>query len=253
MTKNEKLETSIAKTRNTIKSDRLDMSFGEIMNLYEDEELIITPEYQRAYRWSKEQKTLFIESILLGIPVPPIFVAEDKESIWELVDGLQRIATILSFFGKLKDSINNNLVLDKGDIISELLGIDCQKMPVRLLNTIRRAICRVEILRWDSVLDMRYELFSRLNTTASPLTDQEIRNCIFRSHGNNFNQQLQELASEQKFREVVALSDKDYREMFAEELVLRVFCFQNGFFNYRFFTETPYRVYGKRYQRENRL
>ncbi|MFN6036372.1 MAG: DUF262 domain-containing protein, partial [Dolichospermum sp.] len=70
--------------------------------MYEDKEIVIKPAFQRYFRWDEEQRTRFIESILLGIPIPPIFVAEDGDGVWELVDGLQRISTVLSFFGVLK-------------------------------------------------------------------------------------------------------------------------------------------------------
>ena len=74
----ENLLLSIENSRNTLQTDKLDMSFGEIMSMYEREEIIINPEFQRLYRWSDYQKTRFVESILIGIPIPPIFVAEDK-------------------------------------------------------------------------------------------------------------------------------------------------------------------------------
>ena len=206
------------------------MSFGEIISLYDEGELIITPEYQRAFRWKDEQKTDFIESILLGIPVPPVFVAEDEEGKWELVDGLQRISTILSFFGDLKQNeAKNNLRLKSGSIIKELDGVTKDSIPKKLSNTIRRSICRVEILRWDGSIDMRYELFSRLNTTSSPLTHQEIRNCIFRSHGNDFNLLLKEIASNEDFEKISDLSDRHKIEMFGEELILRFFCLQHDY------------------------
>lgn len=77
----------------------MDISFGELINMYKAGELVIRPEYQRLFRWTRTQKTALIESILLGIPVPPVFVAEDGNGIWELVDGLQRVSTIVSFLG----------------------------------------------------------------------------------------------------------------------------------------------------------
>ncbi|CAG7840421.1 hypothetical protein CLOHAE12215_01845 [Clostridium haemolyticum] len=83
-----KLEESIRRARNNLTTDRLDMSYGEIISMYEREEIVIAPEFQRLFRWTDYQKTRFIESILLGIPIPPIFVAEDKDGRWELVDGL---------------------------------------------------------------------------------------------------------------------------------------------------------------------
>ena len=87
----------IKQMRNTLQTDKLDMSFGEIMSMYERNEIIINPEFQRLYRWSHYQKTRFIESIIIGIPIPPIFVAEDENGRWEVVDGLQRLSTIFSF------------------------------------------------------------------------------------------------------------------------------------------------------------
>jgi uncharacterized protein with ParB-like and HNH nuclease domain len=84
----QELENEINYARNNLTTDRLDMSYGEIMSMYERGEIIIDPDFQRLFRWSTFQKTRFIESILLGIPTPPIFVAEDDEGRWELVDGL---------------------------------------------------------------------------------------------------------------------------------------------------------------------
>ena len=99
---NNVLQKEIEEKRNSLTTDRLDMSYGEIISMYQNDDLIINPEFQRLFRWNNYQKTRFIESILLGIPTPPIFVAEDKEGKWELVDGLQRLSTIISFFGLLK-------------------------------------------------------------------------------------------------------------------------------------------------------
>lgn len=223
------IEEQILRLRNNLKTDRLDMSFGEMMNLYQEDVLIIQPEYQRAYRWSEEQKTKFIESILLGIPIPPIFVAEDNDGKWELVDGLQRVSTILSFFGLLKNDIKrkNNFKLTTSDLINNLLeGVDINTLPLKLKLTIQRAVCRVEILRWDSQTDMRYQLFNRLNTGSSPLAPQEIRNCIFTG---SFNNLLQELAKNSDFNKLINPTDKQIDEMFLEELVLRFFAFKDNF------------------------
>lgn len=77
----ESLDKEIASTRNDIRTDKLDVSYGELANLYENEELVIKPEYQRLFRWTPTQKSRFIESILLGFPTPAIFVAEDKHGI----------------------------------------------------------------------------------------------------------------------------------------------------------------------------
>lgn len=73
------LENEILSGRNSLSADRLDMSFGELMNMYSNDELVIDPEFQRLFRWDLDQRSRFIESILLGIPIPSIFVAEDTD------------------------------------------------------------------------------------------------------------------------------------------------------------------------------
>src|SRR6267154_6350799 len=99
----DKLENEIAEARRTISSDGYPMSVGELTNLYRNKELIIRPEFQRLFRWSNTQKTRLMESILLGIPLPSIFVAQTEGGKWELVDGLQRVSTILQLQGELLD------------------------------------------------------------------------------------------------------------------------------------------------------
>lgn len=222
------LEDVIALKRNSLKTDRLDMSFGELMNMYEDGDLFISPEYQRVFRWSVFQQTRFIESVLLGIPIPPIFVAEDDDGRWEVVDGLQRISTIFSFFGLLEQmEEKNNTTLTQGEMIHELEGININTLPLKLKTTIKRSVCRVEIVKWDSQEDIRYELFNRLNTGASPLSDQEIRNCIFRGYTVDLNQVLRDIAQKPEFIELISPSDTKKEQMFLEELVLRYFAFKH--------------------------
>lgn len=216
------LSEKIESTKNSLQTERLDMSFGEIMNIYEDSELIINPEFQRLFRWSKEQQTRFIESLVLGIPIPPIFVAEDDKGKWELVDGLQRISTVLSFFGLLRDGKEKNKwTMSEGELVEELEGYNVDNFPFKSILNIKRTVCRVEIIKWNSRMDMRYELFNRLNTGGTPLTEQEIRNCIFRGTSTKFNEYLTEMSSISEFIELVKITKYKVEKMYLEELVLR--------------------------------
>ncbi|MGE1103393.1 DUF262 domain-containing protein [Peribacillus simplex] len=218
-----KLEKEISDARNNLTTDRLDMSYGEIMSMYDRGEIIINPEFQRLFRWSTYQKTRFIESILLGIPTPPIFVAEDDEGRWELVDGLQRISTMLSFFGELKTQPEkNNWNLIEGDLIKKFDNLSSKQMPLKFQRNIKRTYCRVEILKWDSKLDMRYELFNRLNTGGASLSEQEIRNCIFRGISSEFNDYLDRMAKSETFVNLINVSDQKKSEGYLQELVLRI-------------------------------
>jgi hypothetical protein len=212
----------VIETKNSLSTDRLDMSFGEIMNMFEDKEIIISPEFQRLFRWSIEQQTRFIESILLGIPIPPIFVAEDKNGKWEVVDGLQRISTVLAFFGLLTSMQDKNMsTLCEGELVPLLDGYNVKTLPLKLKLNIKRSVCRIEIIKWNSKRDMRYELFNRLNTGGSPLTDQEIRNCIFRDTSVDFNHYLQRLSEKTIFLILINPSIKQQAELYPQELVLR--------------------------------
>lgn len=219
---NEDLLSAIEESRNTLQTDKLDMSFGEIMSMYEKGEIIINPNFQRLYRWNDYQKTRFIESIIIGIPIPPIFVAEDQNGRWELVDGLQRLSTILSFFGILQNlPEKNNWMLGNGDLISVLDEYKCENLPLKIQLNIKRASCRVEIIKWNSKYDLRFELFNRLNTGGSPLTNQEIRNSLFREVSSTFNDFLKRLADKPNFVLLMNIPQKQIEELYLEELVLR--------------------------------
>lgn len=255
------LETAVLDERKRLSSDRLDISFGELINLYKNGELIIRPQYQRLFRWSEAQKTALIESILLSIPIPPIFVAEDKDGVWELVDGLQRVSTFISFFGDLKSNghqidcqvQSNNLmtneeedideyddegtdvtetknkwILQEGGLVKALQGFNVDTLPGNLKINLKRAVCRVEILRGESSTSMKYELFKRLNSGGSKLTPQEIRNAIYRGVDPRLNELLLKISNNELFRHLTALSTGRLDELYDQELVLRFFAFYNN-------------------------
>lgn len=252
----QKLEKQILDERSRLSTDRMDISFGELLNMYKVGELTIRPEYQRLFRWTGAQKTALIESILLGIPIPPIFVAEDENGVWELVDGLQRISTIISFFGDLdeknlmdntdantgtdtgsstdtdtdEDCVDNKnkWILESGSLIDDLEGFDVDTLPKKYVINIKRAVCRVEILRGESNTAMKYELFKRLNSGGSKLTAQEIRNAIYRGIDPKVNILTEELSKNDIFRKLVSLSAQKRQELYDQELILRFIAFLNN-------------------------
>jgi hypothetical protein len=98
------LEEQIEKAQRAFKARHLNISYSELASMYESQELMIAPFYQRQFHWTDNQKARFIESILLGFPVPAIFVVQNAEGIWELVDGMQRLLTVFEFFGVLNNT-----------------------------------------------------------------------------------------------------------------------------------------------------
>lgn len=226
------ISAEIQKYRQEIKSERMDMSFGEIINMYRDKEIIISPEYQRAFRWDEQRQSDFIESILLGIPFPSIFVATNPDGKWELIDGLQRVSTVLSFFNELKDEDGksypkNGLKLVEGSMLKGLKDVTIDTLPLEYKLQIKRTPCRVEIILKESEFKMRYELFKRLNTGGEGLSRQEIRNCIFRGLDGRYSEFVSELSQNDIFREIVNISISNEEKMYYEELVLRYLTLKN--------------------------
>lgn len=103
------LKEEIEEAKRSVSTDTVQITIGEVSNMYTSKELNILPDFQRLFRWTNERKSNFVESILIGIPIPPVFVYENEDGTWELIDGLQRISTLLEFMGVLKD-------VDTGDV-----------------------------------------------------------------------------------------------------------------------------------------
>ncbi|MBW3466226.1 GmrSD restriction endonuclease domain-containing protein [Arthrospiribacter ruber] len=229
------LEKEIIERRSEIRTDDLSMSIGEWQSLYENKEIDIHPEFQRFYRWSPNQKSNLIESILLGIPIPPIFVSQRKDGIWDVVDGLQRLSTLYEFFGILKDengSIKPPLILEKTKYLPSLEGKKWND-PEDLQNSfgqeqrllIKRSKLSVSIILRESDDKAKFELFQRLNTGGSDLTPQEVRNCILVMINKESFLWLKSLADYQNFQEAISLSDKNNNEQYDIELALRFLIF----------------------------
>jgi len=173
------LQDEIKKAKKEIVSDGYDMSVGEIISLYKEGEISIYPDFpdfQRPFRWKKEQKTRFIESLLLGIPIPPILVFQDEDGIWELIDGLQRLSTIFEFAGILhlpEGGTAPPISLEGTKLLPSLAGkywnstSDQEDNGIGRANQfeIRRARIRVEILRYESDPSAKYEFFQRLRSS----------------------------------------------------------------------------------------
>src|SRR6478672_9756366 len=103
------LQKEIDTQRRQIKADGYPISIGELASMYKEGDLDIHPAFQRFFRWDIDQKSRWIESILLGIPTPSVFVAQRKDGVWDVVDGLQRLSTIFEFMGILKNREGSTL------------------------------------------------------------------------------------------------------------------------------------------------
>lgn len=208
-----------------IRTTAVDFSFGEILNLHNDKEIVIRPEYQRLFRWSNEQRSRLVESIILGLPIPPIFLIEGNDGVLELIDGLQRTSSVLQFLDHA--AINEpELVLVGCDIVPALNGKRFSDISLSLRLKVKRSPIRATIINKSGDAFVKYEMFKRLNTGGSLLSAQEIRNCSSRmvDGGDSFYDAIQEMAQYPNFVAATARLPESFREKRAdEELVLRFF------------------------------
>lgn len=224
--KSEDLQDTILERRKEIVPERQDMTIGELINLYKDGDLIINPNFQRFFRWTTIQKSKLIESILLNIPLPPIFVFERKDGRWEVVDGLQRLSSIFEFVGILKPKKKTVLTLEETPYLKALRGMAWSDLSEPQQRYIKRATLSIIKLKFDSQEFTKYELFQRLNRGGSPLTEQEIRNCIIVMESSEFFDFMENLSKNQDFIDCCLLSEKKLDEREDLSLITRYLCFK---------------------------
>lgn len=222
------LEEQISAARREVSADTISMSVSELTSLYKEGVLIIRPEFQRLFRWTDDQKSRLVESIILGIPIPSIFVAQDDTGKWELVDGLQRVSTLLQLQGLLPDLDGKKepLVLAATTYLPDLEGktwgglgsaslTDAQMLDVRL------ARLDIRVIKRSSDPKAKFDLFQRLNSYGSILTPQEIRTALIAGVNSEVLAWLHQLSSNDNFVQTMALGDRLIDEQFDLELILR--------------------------------
>lgn len=232
------LDSEIVEAQRFVRTDAYSMSIGELVSMYENEELIIDPEFQRLFRWDASQKSKLIESILLGIPIPSIFVFEKDDGSWELIDGLQRLSTILEFMGILRDPENGNRppsILEATKYLPSLYNVvwestdaitgvpEDQQNPLAKPQQlfVKRARIGVEILKRPSEDKTKFDLFQRLNAGGTQANAQELRNCIMLMINRDFFLAIKGTAERDPFLTVTGLSNEQREKQRHLELAVR--------------------------------
>ncbi|MCI8746918.1 MAG: DUF262 domain-containing protein [Lachnospiraceae bacterium] len=219
-----------------IRTKSLDVSFNELYDMYKNNELTISPDYQRLFRWEEEKQSRFVESLILEMPVPPIFVIETDDGVYELIDGLQRISSYLHFRGEhLGETDDDFLVLHGCDIVGDLNGLTFNKLPKALQIKIKRSFVRMEVIKKESDVDLKYHMFKRLNTGGELLSAQEIRNCTIRLLGSDGINFLERCSQNIDFKAVINRVASDKKKMkYDQELILRFLAIKNDIDNYKY-------------------
>ena len=232
------LSDEITNTQRLVRTDAYQMSIGELVSMYGNREIIIDPEFQRLFRWDVSQKSKLVESLLLGIPLPPIFVFERENSSWELIDGLQRLSTVLEFMGQLRNPSGglappsildatkylpslHNAVWERSNLIPDVPPLEQQEIEKQHQLSIRRARIGVEILKRPSDNQTKYDLFQRLNAGGTQANAQELRNCIMLMVNGEYYRAIKAAAEGTHFQGVVAVTEDQIERQRHMELAVR--------------------------------
>jgi len=198
----------------------VDYNLKTLSELLEEDTINLHPEYQRRYRWNDERQSKLIESFIMNVPVPPIFLNEDDFGKYSVIDGKQRLNTIKRFF-------TDELELVGLKVFQNLNGKIFSNLPLPYQNYLKtRAVLRAIIILNESDEDIKYKVFQRLNTGGVKLNDQEIRNSAYPGDLNDLTLRLSENPT---FHKLLGVDDKNeskiYQEMKDVEYVLRFFTF----------------------------
>lgn len=238
------LDDEIGTHRAEVRTTQWSVSVGEVFSLYEREQLRINPVFQRFFRWSDTQKTYLVESLLLGLPIPPLFFAQDPDTgVLEVVDGVQRLSTLLQLRGVLRAPGENGaielrppLVMAAGQYLTQLEGVAWDEDTLARVSNEAKSILTeaqrsdVQFSKLDATLIQRtssgqakYDVFRRLNSYGEPLTPQEMRAAMIASVNSEALTWLNGLVRDDETPEILALSDRQLDRQYDVELVLRFF------------------------------
>lgn len=221
------IQEQLDRNRRSVSFDSYDITVRQLFDMIVEGLIDIAPEYQRHFIWDDIRQSQLIESLLLGIPVPNLFMATNKDSSWEVIDGLQRLSTILNFLGSLEliNKVNPNsakLTLNGLEKLDSLNGLKYDELPKSIQLMFMTRPIRVTVLNDRSDFEVRYDLFERLNTGGVTLHPQEIRNCIYLGKFKDF---IEECAQNENFINVVKMTKNAERTGNREELVLKFFAY----------------------------
>ncbi len=223
----------------TVRTQTVEYGMETLINKIDDELIKLDPDYQRHHRWDDETSSRLIESLILNIPIPYIYISKDVDvdeeiegkTRYTVIDGQQRLTAIHGF-------VKEKYALQGLKVLPKLENIKYSELPIFLKRRLEERTIKCLII--DSTLDrsVKYEIFERLNTGSLELSNQEIRNAIFRGP---FNKQIKELAKLKIIKKMFYISPvkgEKYasreKAMDDVELILRFFAFSIdvGYKNY---------------------
>ena len=194
-------------------TDSKDFTLSNLREMFDEGDIITNPDYQRDYVYDNKKASKLIESILMGIPIPTVYLCQEDDETFSVIDGQQRITSFVHY-------LENEFPLTALTELPELNGLRYKDLEKPVQKRLKSASLRAIIILKESQ-DLKYEIFARLNQGAVSLRPQELRNCIFRG---TFNNMLEELAGNKYL--ATLFHDKNNRKSY-QERILRFFALRN--------------------------
>ena len=209
----------IPKELRKIRTQAYDKSVEDTVRMIEKGRIFLQPDFQRYSQvWDYKTASQLIESVLLNVPIPPIYVAEEDDGSWNIIDGLQRLTSFKNFYeGKFK--------LRGLDSLKELNKQSYESLNQNAKSILDNGSLRIILITKESHPEMKYDVFMRLNRGSVKLTEQELRNCLYRG---SLNDLIKDLRNNTQLFDILNL-EKPHKRMDDAELILRYFALSENF------------------------
>lgn len=214
-------ELQLNEYQNEIDYDTKDFTLELLASKFKRGDFYI-PNYQREYIWRSKNKSLFIESVLLGLPIPFMFMADCDDGRLEIIDGAQRIQTIMGF-------LNGEIKLNDLQKLTALNGFKYENLSLSQQRRLNNRTFRIVILDKKTTDEVRQDLFNRINTTGIKATASEIRRG---SYSGKFTQFIECCCKNEKFRKLCPIPEAKENRHERFELVLRFYAYLNNYQNF---------------------
>lgn len=222
-------DLDLLKGRDKIFTDQGDPEITSLYDKWKRGKLIIQPDFQRQFVWDSKKASRLIESAFLDIPLPVVYISQEKDGNDYVIDGQQRLTSFFSFIDTTLPN-GRDFKLSGLKVFPELNRKKFNELPEEYQDKVRYCRIRTITFRKESDPELKFEIFERLNTGSVSLNDQELRNCIYRGQ---YNLLLRELATDPEFMSLMGYTKPDKR-MKDVEFVLRFAAFYHqSYLNYR--------------------
>lgn len=208
----------IPKENRFLNTTSYDYSVEYLYNLIKKGKIILEVPFQRKHIWKNDKASMLIESIIMNVPIPPLYFAEEEDGKWLVLDGLQRLYSILNYY-------DNEFGLSKVEVLEELQKMKYKDLPPKAKSLLDDGLLRVNIIKKDSHRDIKYDIFMRLNRGAVTLNYQELRNCLYRG---NLNDAAKELCEENDAFLRILKQKRPHQRYLDVEFIIRYFAISDN-------------------------